>query len=78
MKIRITKSVGIEGIKIKPGTILEAPEPLAKSLIDRDRAELVGDEETAEVVTEDGPKFLGSSEQEEAAKPAKPSKPARR
>lgn len=70
MKIRITRTTGIDGQKIKPGTIVDAPEPLAENLIERDRAELVDDEsEAAEVVTEDGPKFLGTTEDE--AEPAK-------
>jgi hypothetical protein len=71
MKIKITRSVGIEGKFVQPGEVVDAPRPLALNLIERDRAVAVEDDTPAEVVTDDGPKFLDST-----AAPDEPEQPA--
>lgn len=76
MKIRILQSTGIDGVKVKPGTIVDAPFPLAANLIERERAELAEDTEPAEVKTESGPTFLETTDDgpSEEAEPAAPTR----
>lgn len=70
MKIRILHSTGIDGKRVKPGTVVDAPHLLAVDLIHRERAELVDGDVPAEVATESGPTFLASTETEPEPEPA--------
>lgn len=70
MKIKITRSTGINGTVARPGTVVEAPNTLAVDLIKRDRAVLAGEEDEPEVTTEDGPKPFLEDEGEGAGEPA--------
>lgn len=76
MKIRITRNTGIDGTRVKPGTVVEAPYLLAVDLIERDRAEPVEDDEEAEVETSDGPTFLETTDDgpSDEAEPAAPTR----
>ena len=41
VKIKITSAIAVSGDIVKPGKVIEAPESVAKNLLERGRAELV-------------------------------------
>ena len=79
MKIKLLKSIGIDGKHTEAGTIVEAPRTLAFELIGSSRAELVEDTAEAEVTTatEGAQPFPGGAEAPEGASP-EPDAPTRR
>jgi hypothetical protein len=78
MKIKLLRSIGIDGKHTEAGTIVEAPRTLALELIGSSRAELVDDSAEAEVTTasEGAQPFLGGAEAPEDAivEPAAPTR----
>jgi hypothetical protein len=79
MKIKLLKSIGIDGKHTEAGTIVEAPRTLALELIGGARAELVEDTAEAAVVTatEGAQPFPAGAEAPEGASP-EPDAPTRR
>ena len=61
MKIELLSAVGIDGKKLKPGTVIEMPFLLGKDLVHRGRAREVADEKKAAVFTDSGPTFLADT-----------------
>jgi hypothetical protein len=79
MKIKLLKSLGIDGKHTEAGTIVEAPHTLALELIGGARAELVEDTAEAAVVTatEGAQPFPAGAEAPEGAS-TEPDAPTRR